>query len=118
MHLTGIVKEAQEGLERFKTSVAEGAFCVSGRDIGHDGAMRDAIRATEGGWSDRDPGLLESTPCEAIGATPTLGLARGRIGESVDGSTLGLHAGPPAARRQRLPKVGASIPPNLCRVMP
>jgi len=32
-HLAGIVKEAQEGLERFKTAVAEGAFRVSGHDL-------------------------------------------------------------------------------------
>ena len=32
-HLAGIVKEAQEGLERFKTAIAQGEFRVSGHDI-------------------------------------------------------------------------------------
>jgi hypothetical protein len=32
-HLAGIVKEAQEGLERFKNTVAQGEFRASGRDF-------------------------------------------------------------------------------------
>jgi hypothetical protein len=32
-HLAGIVKEAQEGLERFKTAVAQGEFRASGQAI-------------------------------------------------------------------------------------